>query len=264
MKKGEQNICFFCVFMSIFVVYVIYFFIEHNESYTQSMHQRNIKKDGFSIFHCYDHINIQKDPSEELIKQTLDKLPKGYKFANYSYRIKMASPSYFHRDVTSSQYIYKTKHPVYTLIIYKYDGCLISLCPGSNYTYPFVYSQIVNLSGPAGTCVLFDCEILHAGCINECKPRNIIQYKIAHEDDMDVLKHLDDVNVEETKGECEDNLYNHALRKCSYFFELPINTIFYPLMLKQQEDGIIKNLQKHSSLRFYTDEHLTSHTKYAC
>jgi hypothetical protein len=254
MKNSDKGICFFCLFASFVILYVLYFLIENNEDLAQAINKRSIKDDGFTVFHFNNYYDIRDAPSKGLMRNALEKLPEGYKFVNYSYRIKMASPSYFHRDATSSQKIYKTVHPVYTLILYKYDGCLLSLCPGSNHTYPFVYSQIVNIYGTAGTCVLFDCETLHAGCINKCAPRNIIQYKIVHEDDLVLLRHLDGVDIEETEGQCEDNLYNHALRKCSYFFEFPINTIFYPLMIKQEKNGIVKDIQKHSTLRFYADE----------
>jgi hypothetical protein len=253
MKEGDKDICFFCIFISFIIVYVVYFLIEDNETSYVAMKTRTIEEDGYSVFQCSDHNDINNEPSEHLIKITLDKLPEGYEFMDYSYRIKSSGASMFHRDVTSSQNIYDTEHPVYTLILYKHDGCLLSLCPGSNFTYPFVYSKIVNINGEAGTCILFHSDVLHAGCFNQCAQRNVIQYKIAHRSDFDALTHLDGVNVEETEGSCENNIYNHLLRKCSYFFELPINTIFHPFMQKQQEDGFIKDMQKYSSLRFYNN-----------
>ena len=71
---------------------------------------------------------------------------------DYIYKINDGALSTFHRDVTSS----KTIYPVYTLILYKYDGELLSVCPSSNTTYPFVTSRIVNVEGKSGTCFLFD------------------------------------------------------------------------------------------------------------
>jgi hypothetical protein len=79
---------------------------------------------------------------------------------------------------------------VYTLILYKNEGELLSLCPRSNQTYPFVWSSIVNVKGKRGTAFLFDCDLLHAGCTNYCKEREVIQYKICHHDDLNKLKHL--------------------------------------------------------------------------
>jgi hypothetical protein len=253
MKKSDKDVCFFCIFISVIIVYVLYFLVEHNETTYVAMNTRTIEDDGYVVFQFPGHNDIDDAPSDELKKATLANLPEGYEFMDYSYRIKSAGASMFHRDVTSSQNIYNTDRPVYTLILYKYDGCLLSLCPGSNFTYPFVYSQIVNINGKGGTCILFDCDVLHAGCFNQCIQRNIIQYKIAHRSDFEALSHLEGVNVEETERSCENSIYNHLLRKCSYFFELPINTIFHPFMQKQQEDGIIKDIQKYSSLRFYNN-----------
>lgn len=253
MKSYTKDICFFCIFFSIVILYILYFCIEHNETANYSINHRTIEKDGFLVFHIKDYQNIKKDASIELKKMSLDKLPPGYQFLDYTYAIKNTTLSTFHRDVTSSQSIYNTSYPVYTLILYKYEGCLLSICPASNYSSPFVYSQIVNISGEEGTCFLFNSEILHAGCFNNCKKRDIIQYKIAHKDDIALLEHLHNVYVEKQEDKCEDTLYNHFLRKCSYFFELPINTIFNPLLQKKHEDGVIGKIQDYSSVQFYNN-----------
>ena len=254
MKKFMQDVCFFCVFISLVVVYVIYFSIEHNESASWSIDHRNLAKDGFLVFEYKDYAKAEKDAPEPLMRLALSTLPSGYQFMDYSYSIKNATLSTFHRDVTSSQQIYAATNPVYTLILYKYEGCLLSLCPGSNYTYPFVYSQIYNISGAAGTCFLFHSDLLHAGCFNNCEMRDIIQYKIVHQDDVDKFMHLDGISVEKEESTCEDTLYNHFLRKCSYFFELPINTIFNPLLQKKHDDnGILAKIQDYSSIKFYNN-----------
>ncbi len=88
-----------------------------------------------------------KNVNEKFKNYILQKLPKDYAFIDYSYTIKNTSLSYFHRDVTSSQIIYKSTHPIYTVIIYKNDGELLSICPGSHSTYPFVNSPIINIHG---------------------------------------------------------------------------------------------------------------------
>ena len=49
-------------------------------------------------------------------------------FIKYKYIIKDSV------DVTSSQYEFNTKYPVYTLITYKNTGQLLSICPGSHKT----------------------------------------------------------------------------------------------------------------------------------
>jgi len=235
------------------VLYIIYFCTEHNESSIVSTTTRTLENDGFKVFKYDDFENVGKNPPTEFTEPVLQFLGNDYKFMDYSYAIKNATLSTFHRDVTSSRYLYNCKHPIYTLILYKYEGCLLSICPASNYSYPFVYSQIVNISGPAGTCFLFHCDLLHAGCFNNCKERDIIQYKIVHKDDVEYFPHLQNVHVEKKENNCEDTYYNHFLRKSSYFFELPINTIFSPFLQKKEQGGIVGHLQDYSSINFYNN-----------
>lgn len=249
MKIGQRDICFFCVFIITILIYILYYCIEHNETWSYARKHRTLESDGFILFLCDDYA---KDGLTHAFKQeVLKKLPQGYQFANYSYAIKNATISTFHRDVTSSQKLYNSAHPVYTLVIYKHEGCLLSVCPGSNYSYPFVSSQVVNISGPAGACILFNCDLLHAGCFNNCNPREIVQYKLFHQDDVSLFEHLHDVHVFKEEEHCDDSMSVHFIRKCSYFFELPINTIFYPLFQKKHSNGLLKDIQDYSSMQFY-------------
>jgi len=239
MKRFTKGIC---LFISAIVLYIIFFCVEHTETSVYSEKYRNLKTDGFLVF---------SEHPENNRTETLKKLPGGYKFLDYSYVIKNSTISTFHRDVTSSQTMYNTNYPVYTLIIYKNEGRLLSICPGSHETNPFVHSQIINITGPKNTCILFDCDILHAGCFNECKEREIVQYKIAHHDDDLLLKHLNNVHIVKEENDCDDSVYNHFLRKCSFFFEMPINTVFYPLFQKKHEDGVLSKLQQYGGTQFY-------------
>jgi hypothetical protein len=139
------------------------------------------------------------------------------------------------------------------MILYKSDGCLLSLCPGSHATYPFCFSQIVNVKGDKGTAFLFDSDLLHAGCVNGCEPRQVIQYKVCHEDDLPKLKSLDGVRMEKTQ-QCKDTFKNKALRKFSYYFELPINYMFSPFMMKKYQKGsIMEIIQSSIPLTFYNN-----------
>jgi hypothetical protein len=116
---------------------------------------RTIENDGFCVLHntLYSK-NTIKMPCPELKKDILNKLPNGYVFIDYVYKINNVALSTFHRDVTSSKNIFNTEYPVYTAILYKYTGELLSVCPGSNKTYPFCWSNICNIYGEKGTGVL--------------------------------------------------------------------------------------------------------------
>jgi len=116
------------------------------------------------------------------------------------------------------------------LIVYEYDGDLLSICPASERTWPFVWSRIVNLKGTKGTCILFNSEILHAGLPNQCRPRFARQYKICHKDDIKNLDHLRGVRAKKDT-ECIDDMGSKIKRKMSYYFAFLINHVFYPFLM---------------------------------
>jgi hypothetical protein len=238
------------------VIYILYYCIEREENVENVIMNYTIETDGICILYNPEYATKTTEfPSPRLKQDILIKLPDGYVFIDYIYKIKNSALSTFHRDVTSSQYIYKTKYPVYTAILYKYSGELLSFCPGSNKTYPFVTSRITNVHGKAGTVFLFDCDILHAGCDNNCAVmREVLQYKICHKDDLERLNELSKVNVTKIEMYCKSTVWNRILRKASYFVEMPINTFLYPLMIKREnKDNIIGRIQEYIPISFYNN-----------
>ena len=209
--------------------------------------------DGFVVMQNEIYNDSVDKPCPDLEKDILTLLPPGYVFMNYIYKINTVSLSTFHRDVTSSQNIYNTKHKIYTCILYKYKGDLLSVCPGSNCTYPFVWSRIVNIEGDSGTVFLFDSDLLHAGQDprDEFTQRNVIQYKICHADDLNILLHLNGVNVTKKTSELKPSI---ILRKLSYFFEFPINYLFYPFMVKKEDSStLIGKIQSVFPIKYYNN-----------
>jgi len=253
IKTNKLLFYLYYIFIVFFIIYSIFYLFETSEDYIISINKRNLQDDGFIVLYDKNYATTINYPSEKLINDALHNLPVGYQFIDYVYTIEDAALSTFHRDVTSSKNIHKTKYPVYTLILYKYDGELLSICPGSDKTYPFVFSTIINISGVKGTAFLFDCDLLHAGCKNNCKERNVIQYKICHKEDVSKLSHLNGIRVNKNQ-KCEISVYDDCLRKCSYFFEFPINYIFYPLMVKREDDTtIIGKIQSFIPLEYYNN-----------
>ena len=215
--------------LGVLTLLALYYMFE-----TDEYCERSLGKDGYCVLQDNNYLtSIHK-----LHTDVLDKLPHGYEFIDYEYKINDVALSTFHRDVTSSQRIHHTKYPVYTVILYKYGGELLSVCPRSHRQYPFVLSRIVNLQGTAGTAFLFDCDLLHAGRVNHCKKREVIQFKVCHHDDLPKLKCLVGTHIEKN-GKCTISNYDKVLRKLSYFGQFPINTIFYPLMIKRETTNSI-------------------------
>jgi hypothetical protein len=245
-----KKIQLFYIVIWIFIIYILYYSIEDFASIDTNY---DISNDGICILYDKDYCLSNKLPTAKFKHDILEKLPPGYEFLDYSYIIKNTSLSYFHRDVTSSQHIYNSKYPVYTCIIYKYDGDFLSLCPGSHSTYPFVTSRIVNISGKPGTAFLFDCNILHSGCKNSCKKREIVQYKVCHKDDIYLFPHLINKHVEKNEL-CSMSFYESCVKKMSYYFEFPINYILYPLMIDRKDDNnFIGKIQSYIPLTFYNN-----------
>jgi len=167
------------ILIIIFIIYLIViinisYLYEYNDNYK---YDRDIKKDGYIV--------IDDDDKNKILKL----LPPNYHYIDYRYEIKGCTLSTFHRYVTSSQYIYKTKYPVYTHISYYNSGPLLSICPKSHMTAPYLASHPVIIYGKPK--IIFNCDCIHSGTLNNLgNERHAIQYKICHIDDLPKLKHL--------------------------------------------------------------------------
>jgi hypothetical protein len=225
MRKVSRNAYFIAIIIAILLVDTYYWF-ESEETTVKST--RTLSIDGFC---CFELEDINSKSREEERAKTLAYLPLDYEFLDYEYTIYSAALSTFHRDVTSSRVLYGCDYPVYTLIVYEYEGDLLSICPASDKSWPFVWSRIVNLSGPKGTCVLFNSELLHAGQPNHCRPRFARQYKICHKEDIKKLAHLQGVRAKKDT-ECVDDFGSRMKRKISYYFAFLINHVFYPFLMQ--------------------------------
>jgi hypothetical protein len=234
------------IFLAI-AAYVVWYSIEYD--IVSDAEEWRLDEDGVCVFSDPDYLV----DSRRFKKEVLAKLPPGYDFMDYVYEIKNTALSTFHRDVTSSKHIYGTRHPVYTCILYKYDGELLSVCPGSHATYPFVMSRIVNVNGPKGTVFLFDSDLLHAGRENGCRERSVVQYKICHREDVGKLRSLEGIRAYKDEA-CRIGWDARVLRKLSYYFEFPVNYWLYPLMTRKEPESTWTGaIQKMIPLQFYNN-----------
>lgn len=110
MNKYKFIIIIFILYLIVFIN--IAYLYEYNDNYK---YERDIINDGYKV--------IDDDDKNEILKL----LPPNYIYIDYKYEIKGCTLSTFHRDVTSSQYIFKTKYPVYTHITYNNYGPLLSI-----------------------------------------------------------------------------------------------------------------------------------------
>lgn len=185
-----------------------------------------------------DSINTAQDTMQE------------YDFLDYSYTIKNKTLGTFHRDVTSSQYILRTARPVYTAILYKSSGKLLTVYPKSHIS--FFHDKPVDIYGDdaAATVVLFNCDLIHAGCNTE--GRDLIQYKICHRADIAKLSHLNGIHVEVGANAPTADISSLAdVRELSYYMTL-FDTIMHPLLQKKY-DGVIGYLQSLVAINFYNN-----------
>jgi hypothetical protein len=219
----------FIILIIFLIIYILYLLYEKINTV-----DRTIENDGFVIINNPENKN-----------KVLNYLPEGYNFIDYIYRIKGCSISTFHRDITSSQYIYKTKYPVYTYIVYYNKGDVLSIVPNSHKTVPFLWYSVYTIKSTENIGVLFDCDLIHAGAINTFgNERLAMQYKICHYEDLEKLKHLKGIN-KTTNGNCNNinDTYVYILRKISLLFPYIINHLFTDLLQKKpKEDSILNYL----------------------
>ena len=225
------------IILFIFFVIIIYFSIETRLKNKKT----DLEKDGFL---CLGSIKKKED--------VLKYLPPGYVFMDYIYTIKGCSLSTFHRDVTSSQYIFKTKYPTYTYIKYYNKGPHLSVCPKSHKTTPFLVNNPVTIYGDKKDSYLFNCDLVHAGAINTFGHRRYIkQYKIVHRHDLEKLKHLNGIKKHKT-GDCNISLsYEIMTRKCSVYFSYLINHVLTPFLQKNNNGFFNKMLIYFYGRSFY-------------
>tara|TARA_Y100000389_G_scaffold155162_1_gene155756 strand:- start:1313 stop:2020 length:708 start_codon:yes stop_codon:yes gene_type:complete len=199
----------------LFVLSIIWLLYYLNETSIQT-HTLDLNRHG-----------IVKIGATNSSNDVLKHLPNGYVFLKYKYAIKGCSLSTFHRDVTSSQYEYKTKHPVYTFIVYHNTGPHLTVCPGSHNTTPFLWSRGKTICGKKGDGYLFNCDLVHAGAKNIYGDERFVeQYKIVHVDDLLKLKNLWGLYTNKV-GDCNiSTLYEMFTRKFSLLFSYPVNHVF--------------------------------------
>ena len=213
--------------VSLLFILVIILYFTYERKYDEK-YKPTLERDGFIFLDSADS------------KHVLKHLPNGYQFMDYKYTIEGCTLSTFHRDVTSSQYIFKTEHPTYTFIKYEHEGPALSVCPGSHRTVPLLISQPITVNSKY---VLFNCDVVHAGSLNLKKlPRKAIQYKIIHDNDLTRLKHLNGIHKVK-KGDCTKN--NHPVldvmnRKLSILFSYIVNHQLTPYLQSRESNVICK------------------------
>ncbi len=224
-------------------LFLIYFFIFTDEKEIENKNS-TLEDDGYLIF------------DRHLTKyEVINRLPKDYVFLDYKYSINGCTLSTFHRDVTSSQYVFNSKYPVYTYICYYNEGKLMSLCPGSHKQTPFLFRRPKYIkSDSKRTSVLFNCDLVHSGYLNKkpLKNRKAIQYKIVHKEDLEIFKNLHKINKIKNDN-CRYFNYNYELflRKMSLFNSYIVNHVFTEYLQNNKNDLINKNLIKIFNKNFY-------------
>ena len=188
-----------------------------------------LSADGVELFPIFDK------------QAVLQRLPVGYEFLDYRYSITGCSLSTFHRDVTSSPFLFKTRHPVSTLISYGSEGKLLSVVPGSQASVPFVWGAPRVIDSTQAKAVLFHCDVLHAGVISRDPQRLAVQYKIAHRDDLPLLAELQGIDVDKQETTSIALGYEWLSRKLSLMFPFLINHVF-TRYLQRQSNTLLNRL----------------------
>ena len=237
------NLGYLNLFLVLLIIFIIYFSLSTYE-YSLSNYNTDLVKEGFIFF-----------PKHLSKYEILKYLPENYVFLDYKYEIHGCSLSTFHRDVTSSQYVFESRYPVYTYICYFNKGKTLSVCPGSHRTVPFLYSNPrIITSKNVRSSILFNCDLIHAGYFDKKrdKYRKVIQYKIIHKNDLDIFKSLSGIN-KVTKYDCEKlyTWYDLYIRKISLFNSYIINHCFTKYLQEDQKNYLNKLFIKKNKKKFY-------------
>jgi len=192
------------------IIYICYNTIE--EKYEKKV--TNLSNDGYIVLYGNSRSEV------------LEELPKDYVFLDYKYTLKGCKTHIFHRDNDSGQYFLKTRHPVYTYSIYKSSGPLISLCPGSHNTTPYLFQKPLTIHGKKHTGILYNADLVHCGVLHKEKNMHYEeQYKLCHKSDVEKLDSLNKNHINDV-GMCTNNgLYEFITRKLSLIFNYPLNYI---------------------------------------
>ena len=92
------------------------------------------------------------------------------------------------------------------------------------------FSNPETIYGKKGDSYLFNCDLVHAGAINNFgKSRYVIQYKIAHESDFIKLKDLHGLYKNKIVIVI---LLNKIFEKCSLMFSYITNHVLTPYLQK--------------------------------
>ena len=231
-------------YLTLILFILIIYFYSFTYEYPLIKYNTELIKDGFLVFNKHLSRN-----------NVLNYLPDDYVFLDYRYEIKGCTLSTFHRDVTSSRYEFKCRHPVYTYICYFNKGNHLSICPGSHKQAPFLFNRAKIISSNSNKCsVLFDCDIVHAGYLNnyQDKNRHAIQFKIVHKDDLKHLIHLQGID-KTVKDDCLqfNYLYELFLRKITLFNSFIVNHCFTKYLQNDQNNLLSKLVTKVTNKKFY-------------
>jgi len=91
----------------IIMLLIFYYLFESSETMEESIRIRRLNNDGFCVLYNQTYaIDTTSYPCQQLTSDVLQKLPDDYIFIDYIYKINNVALSTFHRDVTSSKYIY--------------------------------------------------------------------------------------------------------------------------------------------------------------
>lgn len=228
LSDSMGNITFIVIL--VFCILFIYTNVEETDRFVK---HRTLKRDGYKV---YDN--------KQTFSDIINELPKDYVFLDYKYTIKGCTLQTFHRDVTSSQYIFKTKYPVYTYIVYNNKGPTLSVCPKSHLTTPFVFTKPVTIYNNNNhyISILFNCDLVHCGSLNNLgDKREAIQFKIAHKDDIPKLKSLVGINKIQSNKCHNYKIHEYIIRKTSLIFCFIINHCFTSY-LQTNQNNLINDL----------------------
>ena len=170
----------------------------------------NLKYIGFEVLHLdNDSLSLDRQELIQKIKhKCLSVLPSGY--LSVEENTKFVHGVYartFHRDV--GMFSLGTSYPVFKALTYMNDGPLLSVVPGSHTNPYFKAEESFLISSTAGTIILNNADIVHAGAVNTLgEKRRLVGLTFCHSDD--VKKVLSASNVKNSLEPNNEDKYDRG------------------------------------------------------
>ena len=144
-------------------------------------------------------LDIKRDihDNPDIIKVIREKIPPQYVFQDYIFAIQQSSVYTCHRDNNRKPSNASQSYDSYTILFFLKDmDRSLDVIIGSHARSDLFYNTdpTKSITVKAGSAILFDANLVHAGSFNETDGNTRIQMKLTHPDDREAISFYEKYN----------------------------------------------------------------------